>query len=99
MRSLQEIAKRLIWWAPPEEALKKRRRFIAQVMVFGNLEDTKTLQKEFDRNELISVLENPPPGVFTSPAWHYWHLMLDIKVTSLPTRELIPEYCIDNLDS
>jgi hypothetical protein len=88
MRSLEEIARRLIWWSPPEVALKNKTRFIAQVMIYGDLEDTKTLWKKFNRQELLSVLKNPPPGVFTPHAWHYWHLMLDQKTPPLPTRNL-----------
>jgi hypothetical protein len=86
MRSLKEIAERLIWWTSPERAIENKVRFIAQVMVYGDLEDTKTLLKEFNCNELQSVLETPPPGVFTPPAWHYWHIVLDKRVTPLEIK-------------
>jgi hypothetical protein len=77
MRSLSQVARRLIWWKEPEEALRGRSRLIAQIMVYGDLEDTQAMLRAFSRDELLQVLDSPPPGVFTDRAWSFWHVYLN----------------------
>ncbi|MEF8823487.1 MAG: hypothetical protein V5B78_08995 [Desulfohalobiaceae bacterium] len=86
MRPLLHIARRLVWWKEPEEALGDRYRFIAQIMTYGDLEDTRTMLKSYSREELLQVLDSPPPGVFTPRAWSFWHVYLNKKPRQLPGR-------------
>ena len=86
MRSLSQVARRLIWWKEPEESLRDRLRLIAQIMVYGDLEDTQAMLRAFNRDELLQVLDSPPPGVFTDRAWSFWHVYLHKEPRQLPER-------------
>jgi hypothetical protein len=84
MTDLEKIAARLFWWKTPQEALADSQRFLAQVMVYGTLEDVITTRRHFEDDALRSVLADPPPGLFDPRSWAYWHLVLGLD----PTREL-----------
>ena len=86
MRSLLQVARRLVWWKEPKEALRERYRFIAQIMTYGDLEDIRTMLKSYSREELLRVLDSPPPGVFTPRAWSFWHVYLNKEPRQLPCR-------------
>ena len=88
MRSLHEVAQRLIWWSKPEDALQDPKRLIAQIMTYGDLEDTQAMLRAFSRAQLEDVLNNPPSGVFTPEAWNAWHLLLGKKPKPLPRRTI-----------
>ena len=84
MSSLEEVARRLFWWLTPEEALADSRRFIAQVMVYGNLEDVVAMKARFPESELRAVLLDPPRGLFDPRSWAYWHLVLGLEAPPAP---------------
>jgi len=86
MRPLSQVARRLVWWKEPEEALRDRPRLIAQIMTYGDLEDTQAMLRVCTRDELLQVLDSPPPGVFTSRAWSFWHVYLNKDPRPLPGR-------------
>ena len=86
MRSLSRVASRLVWWKEPQEALRDRSRLIAQIMTYGDLEDTLTMLRTYSRDELLRVLESPPPGVFRLRAWSFWHVYLNKNPRPLPGR-------------
>ena len=73
---LIRVAKRLIWWEPPEQALANGHRFLAQVMNLGTWTDIKRVEAVLGLEAFGSVLEDPPPGVFTLRRWNYWHVRL-----------------------
>lgn len=64
MSDLERVAKRVFWWKTPAEALADQRRFLAQVMTYGNLEDVLVTLRDFPRSALREVLDAPPAGVF-----------------------------------
>lgn len=76
-RDIEQVARRLFWWKTPAEALQDTRRFLAQVMTYGSLEDVMTTRQYFSRNEFEAVLDNPPAGVFDERSWNYWNLVFD----------------------
>lgn len=77
MTGLEAVAARLIWWKSPREGIKDRRRFLAQVMAYGTVEDVLEARKYFSDDDFIQVLNSPPPGVFDDRSWAYWNLMYD----------------------
>ncbi len=88
MRSLHQVAERLIWWSKPENALQDHKRLIAQIMTYGDLEDTQVMLQAFSRAQIEEVLDNPPSGVFTPEAWNAWHILLGKKPRPLPKRTI-----------
>ena len=86
MRTLPEVAQRLLWWKNQKAVFQDEHRLIAQIMVLGDLEDTRAMLKAYPPEKLRQVLDDPPPGVFTPQAWTFWHLYLGKELKPLPAR-------------
>jgi hypothetical protein len=87
-RALLPVARRVFWWGTPKEWLDDPIRFGAQVMTFGDWNDTALVAKLLGESFFEQVLDDPPPGVFDIKSWNYWHLRYRREVPSLPTRKL-----------
>lgn len=89
---LAPLARKYIWWQPPEDALQDRHRLIAQVMNLGTYADVQTLRTALGDEELERALREARAGEFSERSWHYWHLVLGIAkphaVPPLPRRKL-----------
>ncbi len=87
MTDLERVAKRLIWWKSPAEALDYPVRFLAQVMTYGTIEDLAVVKRYFPESAFREVLANPPAGVFDPRSWNYWHVRFGIQpIPELPKR-------------
>lgn len=89
---LTGLARRYVWWSPPEVALSDRRRFVAQVMALGTWDDAHWLLRHLGTDAFVEVLRAPPPGVLSPRAWHFWHrrLLGQAPPTPLPPGRSIP---------
>ena len=86
---LIQLARRLVWWKPPEEALRAPERVIAQVMALGTWDDIETAKRHWGIEAFRRVLAAPPPGVFDRRSWNYWHVVFGIAPTPpLPVRNI-----------
>ena len=85
---LMPVAKRVFWWGNPDEWLNDQARFVAQVMTFGDWDDTALVWKLFGDAVFRQVLIDPPPGVFDPKSWSYWHQRYHLQVPPLPARRL-----------
>jgi hypothetical protein len=90
---LASLARKYIWWQPPERALRDRHRLIAQVMNIGTQADVEALRATVGDEELERVLREARAGEFSERSWHYWHLVLGLTrphaVPPLPSRHLV----------
>lgn len=59
---LYRVARRLVWWRPPEEALHDRIRFAAQVMNLGTWRDIQTLSRSWGEGVFANVGNACPFG-------------------------------------
>ena len=88
-RGAEAMAKKYVWWQPPERALADRRLFLAQLMTLGSVDDVRWLLSRVSEDRLREVLRDPPAGVFNGRSWRYWHLRLGCEpVPDLPVRPL-----------
>lgn len=88
--TLEEVARRLVWWKEPEEALRDSHRLLAQVMALGTVEDLRAAKRHFSDEDFRAVLADAPPGVFDVRSWAYWHLVLGMgEAPGLPRREIV----------
>jgi hypothetical protein len=89
---LLPLARKYIWWQPPEYAVKDRRRLIAQIMNIGTYADVAALRAELGDDEFKLALQTARAGEFSERSWHYWYLVLGLatphKVPTLPERKL-----------
>jgi hypothetical protein len=69
------VARRVIWFEEPEQALGDPMRFLAHVMVFGTVEDLTALDGIVGKGEYLEVLDQAPPGLFDPRSWAYWNLV------------------------
>lgn len=74
--ALLTVARRVVWFKEPEDALADPAHFLAHVMTYGTIEDLAALNGVVPRSVLREALEHAPPGIFDSRSWAYWHLVL-----------------------
>ena len=83
-----ELAKRIIWFEPPEQALAHPSRFLAYAFRFANRDDMDVIRRHYSADDLIKALKNTPPGIIDPRSWAYWNLILrDLSPPPpMPTR-------------
>jgi hypothetical protein len=85
---LRRVAKRVVWFKTPEEALNDSKLFLAHVMTYGTLEDIVTTMRYYSDADFDLVLADPPVGIFDRRSWNYWNLRYHHEpVPPLPQRE------------
>lgn len=89
---MASLAKRYVWWKPPEEAMKLPEQIIAQVMNMGAWDDVCLLERIIGTIGFRRVIEQAEIGMFNERSWHYWHHRLGLapegKVPTMPKRNL-----------
>ena len=86
---LLATARRVVWFKPPEDALRNPTLFLNHLMVWGTLEDLRVALDHYTEDDLRRALAQPIPGVFDARSWAYWHLRLGLgQPPPLPVREL-----------
>lgn len=84
---LLAIAKRIVWFASPEETLKDPKKFLAYLMTYGFHEDIEEVKKYTTSDDFIYALEHAPPGIFDPRSWNYWNLVYNrLPIPPLPER-------------
>ena len=73
--ALHALARRIVWFEPPERALADRHRFLAYLMTYGTAEDVSEARRHFTADDFRDALENAPPGIFDVRSWAYWNTM------------------------
>lgn len=86
--ALLPVAKRVFWWGNPKEWLDDTTRFAAQVMTFGDWDDTALVSRLLGESVFQQVIADPPPGVFDVKSWSFWHHRYHKSVPPLPSRKL-----------
>lgn len=89
---LEEMARKYIWWMPPDEALEYPARVVAQVMNMGVFRDASRVADTLGDACLRGVLQTAEAGWFNARSWHYWHYRLGLAVVDqvppLPVRRI-----------
>lgn len=83
------VARRVVWFEPPETALADPARFLAYAMSYGTHEDMREVRRHISDDELRAALAAAPPGIIDARSWAYWHLVVDrYPPPPLPRRRL-----------
>ncbi len=83
------LARRLVWFEPPEKALADPVRFMAYAFARAMHVEMKALRAYFDDADLREALDNAPPGVIDPRSWAYWNLRLGrYPAPPMPRRRL-----------
>jgi len=67
------IARRIIWFEPPERALKNTRRFMAYAMTYARHEDMRVIRRYVTDDDFRDALDHAPPGIIDPRSWAYWN--------------------------
>jgi hypothetical protein len=87
--SLLSLARRVLWFKEPEDALRNIDQLVAYTLTMGTAADVHVLRSELGDEHLRASLQRAPAGIFDPRSWTYWHLMLDLPPdTPLPKRLL-----------
>jgi hypothetical protein len=89
---LRTVAKRVVWFKPPEETLNEPKLFLSHLMTYGTLRDIVIAMKFYSDEDFDRVLADPPSGVFDNRSWNYWNLRYHHEpVPPLPLRRFPPD--------
>ncbi len=88
---LLAVARRVVWFKPPEETLADVPFFVAHLLTYSTPEDVKTVGRYFTADQLRSALDAAPPGVFDARSWNYWNLMLGRNPAPPRPARVIPD--------
>jgi hypothetical protein len=67
------IARNVIWFEPPEQALADPVRFMAYAMTYAVPEDMRAIRKHVSDDEFREALDHAPPGIIDPRSWAYWN--------------------------
>lgn len=85
----EAVARRVVWFEPPEAALGDPIRFMAYAMAFATHPDMKIIQKYVSDDDFREALDQAPPGIIDARSWAYWNAKLGrYPPPEMPTRKL-----------
>jgi hypothetical protein len=70
------LAKRLVWFESPEDALADPVRFLAYAFARATHEDMNILRRYLTEADFRQALRQAPPGIIDARSWNYWHVRL-----------------------
>jgi hypothetical protein len=70
---IEAVARRVIWFEEPCQALQRPYRFLTYAITSGSTEDMVIIQKYMSDDDLREALANALPGIFTEQSWEYWN--------------------------
>ena len=68
-----EIARRVIWFEPPEKALADPVQFMAYALTYAVHEDMRIIRRYLSDDDLREALDCAPPGIIDPRSWAYWN--------------------------
>jgi hypothetical protein len=84
---LRAVAKRVIWFEEPEEALKYPKRFLTYLMTYGSEAEVEVARRHFTDADFLAALDEPAPGIFDPSSWRKWNERYHrVPVPPLPKR-------------
>lgn len=82
------LAARVIWFEPPDVALRDVPRFMAYAFRYATHEDMKVLRRVLSDDDMREALADAPPGIIDPRSWSYWHVVLGVfPAPAMPRRE------------
>ena len=71
-----EVARRVVWFEPPEQALSEPIRFMAYAMTYARHEDMQVIRRYVCDDDFRTALDQAPPGIIDARSWAYWNSKL-----------------------
>ncbi len=74
MPEVLTVARRVVWFKEPEEAIDDPVHFMAHLMTYGTVEDLQMMERFVGTAEFLEALDHAPPGIFDPRSWAYWNV-------------------------
>ena len=85
----EALARRLVWFEAPKEALSDTFRFVAYALARATHEDMKILRGLLTDDDLREAPDHAPPGIIDPRSWAYWNSRLGrYPAPPMPARDL-----------
>lgn len=68
-----DLARRIIWFEPPDHALADPIRFMAYAMTYARHEDMRIIPRFMSDDDIREALDRAPPGIIDPRSWAYWN--------------------------
>jgi hypothetical protein len=86
---IEAVARRVVWFEPPKQAISDPIRFMAYAMTYGDHEDMVILRQHVTDADLHEALARAPAGIFDPRSWAYWNLMVgNYPAPPMPKRSI-----------
>jgi hypothetical protein len=85
----EALARRLVWFEEPADALADPVRFVAYALESATHEDMNALRRYLTEADFREALDAAPPGIIRPRSWAYWNARMGrYPAPPLPTRQL-----------
>ena len=85
----EALARRLVWFEEPSEALSDVARFAAYAFAGATHADMTILRRYLSDDDLREALDRAPPGIIDPRSWAFWNLKLGrYPAPPMPVRRL-----------
>jgi len=85
----EAVARRVIWFESPQQALADPVRFMAYAMRYATHEDMQVIRRHISDEDFLDALDKAPPGIIDGRSWAYWNSKMGrYPAPPLPTRRL-----------
>ena len=85
----EAVARRIVWFEQPADALGDPIRFLAYAMVSATHDDMKLLRRYVSDEDFREALDKAPPGIIDPRSWAYWNSKMGrYPAPPLPRRAL-----------
>ncbi len=68
-----EVARRVVWFEPPERALSDPVHFLACAMTHATPADLSVIRRYVSDDDIREALDRAPPGIIDPRSWAYWN--------------------------
>ena len=73
---MAQIARKLVWFEEPEQALSDPIRFMAYAMARASAEDMAEIRRYVTNDDFLKAIDQAPPGIIDARSWAYWNLII-----------------------
>jgi len=81
------VARNVIWFEEPQQALADPIRFLAYLMTYGTPSEIAVVRQYVDDRAFHEALDKAPPGIIDPRSWAYWNVMAGrYPVPPMPSR-------------
>ena len=85
----EAVARRIVWFEEPREALADPIRFMAYAMASATHEDMKVLRRHVSDEDFREALDKAPPGIIDPRSWAYWNSKMGLYPAPPPPRRIL----------